>query len=134
MAPPLEAEIRRRIQSAGPMPVRQYMNVIGEVQGRTCILVDDIVDSGGTLVNAAEALLAQGAEAVTAYITHGVLSGGAVARVAASKLKELVITDSIQPTEDVRKAGNIRVLPIDTLIGEAIGRTAAEESVSSLFD
>src|SRR5690348_4502097 len=112
----------------------EVMNVIGEVEGRTCILVDDIVDSGGTLVNAADALLAQGAEAVTAYITHGVLSGGAVARVSASKLKELVITDSIQPTEDVRKTSNIRVLPIDTLIGEAIGRTAAEESVSSLFD
>jgi ribose-phosphate pyrophosphokinase len=110
------------------------MNVIGEVQGRACILVDDIVDSGGTLVNAADALLDQGAESVTAYITHGVLSGGAVARVNASKLKELVITDSIQPTEAVRAARNIRVLPIDTLIGEAIGRTAAEESVSSLFD
>ena len=92
------------------------------------------MDSGGTLVNAAEALLGQGAESVTAYITHGVLSGGAVARVNASKLKELVITDSIQPTEAVRAARNIRVLPIDTLIGEAIGRTAAEESVSSLFD
>ena len=108
--------------------------VIGDVQGRTCILVDDIVDSGGTLVNAAEALIKNGAEAVTAYITHGVLSGGAVARVTASKLKELVITDSIQPTEAVRVARNIRVLSIATLIGEAIGRTAAEESVSSLFD
>jgi ribose-phosphate pyrophosphokinase len=125
------AIIDKRRERAGESEV---MNVIGEVQGRTCILVDDIVESGGTLVNAADALLAQGAQAVTAYITHGVLSGGAVARVAASKLKELVITDSIQPTEDVRKAGNIRVLPIDTLIGEAIGRTAAEESVSSLFD
>jgi ribose-phosphate pyrophosphokinase len=110
------------------------MNVIGEVEGRTCILVDDIVDSGGTLVNAAEALLKQGATAVTAYITHGVLSGGAVARVTASKLKELVITDTIQPSEAVRVARNIRVLSIATLIGEAIGRTAAEESVSSLFD
>src|SRR5215207_1788668 len=85
-------------------------------------------------VIAAEALLKQGAESVAAYITHGVLSGGAVARVNASKLKELVITDSIQPTAAVRAARNIRVLPIDTLIGEAIGRTAAEESVSSLFD
>ena len=89
-------------------------------QGRTCILVDDIVDSGGTLVNAADALLEQGATAVYAYITHGVLSGGAVARITASKLKELVITDSIQPTEAVRVARNIRVLPIATLIGEAI--------------
>ena len=112
----------------------EVMNVIGDVAGYTCILVDDIVDSGGTLVNAADALLGQGAESVAAYITHGVLSGGAVARVNASKLKELVITDSIQPTEAVRAARNIRVLPIDTLIGEAIGRTAAEESVSSLFD
>jgi ribose-phosphate pyrophosphokinase len=125
------AIIDKRRERAGDSEV---MNVIGEVQGRICILVDDIVDSGGTLVNAAEALLRQGAEAVTAYITHGVLSGGAVARVNASKLKELVITDSIQPTEAVRTARNIRVLPIDTLIGEAIGRTAAEESVSSLFD
>jgi ribose-phosphate pyrophosphokinase len=112
----------------------EVMNVIGEVEGRTCILVDDIVDSGGTLVNAADALLAQGAAAVYAYISHGVLSGGAVPRITASKLKELVITDSIQPTDAVRAAHNIRVLPIATLIGEAIGRTAAEESVSSLFD
>jgi ribose-phosphate pyrophosphokinase len=110
------------------------MHVIGEVEGRTCILIDDIVDSGGTLVNAADALLAQGAVDVYAYITHGVLSGGAVARVTASRLKELVITDSIQPTEAVRVANNVRVLSIATLIGDAIGRTAAEESVSSLFD
>jgi ribose-phosphate pyrophosphokinase len=110
------------------------MHVIGEVDGRTCILVDDIVDSGGTLVNAADALLENGATDVYAYISHGVLSGGAVARVTASHLKELVITDSIQPTEAVRVARNIRVLSIATLIGEAIGRTATEESVSSLFD
>ena len=90
------------------------MNVIGEVAGHTCILVDDIVDSGGTLVNAADALLEQGAKAVYAYITHGVLSGGAVARIAKSRLKELVITDSIQPTKEVLAAGNIRVLPIAT--------------------
>ena len=107
---------------------------IGEVEGRTCILVDDIVDSGGTLCNAAEALLAKGAKEVYAYITHGVLSGGAVARITSSRLKELVITDSIQPTEAVKKAANIRSLPIANLIGEAISRTAAEESVSSLFD
>src|SRR6195952_3743728 len=125
------AIIDKRRERAGESEV---MNVIGEVQGRACILIDDIVDSGGTLANAAEALLSQGAESVAAYITHGVLSGGAVARVTGSKLKELVITDSIQPTEAVRAARNIRVLPIDTLIGEAIGRTAAEESVSSLFD
>ena len=112
----------------------EVMNVIGDVQGRTCILVDDIVDSGGTLCNAADALLERGADSVYAYITHGVLSGGAVARVTASNLKELVITDSIQPTEAVRLARNIRVLSIAPLIGEAIGRTALEESVSSLFD
>jgi len=112
----------------------EVMNVIGEVAGHTCVLVDDIVDSGGTLVNAADALLAQGATAVYAYISHGVLSGGAVARIAKSRLKELVITDSIQPTEAMRAAGNIRTLPIAPLIGEAIGRTAHEESVSSLFD
>jgi ribose-phosphate pyrophosphokinase len=112
----------------------EVMNVIGEVAGRTCILVDDIVDSGGTLVNAADALLEQGATDVSAYITHGVLSGGAVARITASRLNELVITDSIQPTEAVLAASNIRVLSIASLIGEAIARTAAEESVSSLFD
>ena len=112
----------------------EVMNVIGDVQGRTCILVDDIIDSGGTLVNAADALLAQGAVEVYAYITHGVLSGGAVARITGSRLKELVITDSIQPTQAVRVAHNIRVMSVATLIGEAIGRTAAEESVSSLFD
>ena len=125
------AIIDKRRERAGESEV---MNVIGDVAGFTCILVDDIVDSGGTLVNAAEALLDQGAESVTAYITHGVLSGGAVARVTSSKLKELVITDSIQPTAAVNGARNIRVLPIAPLIGEAIGRTAAEESVSSLFD
>ncbi len=111
------------------------MNVIGDVEGYTCVLVDDIVDSGGTLVNAAEALLGQKAKAVYAYISHGVLSGaGAVTRIAKSRLKELVITDSIEPTKEMLAAGNIRVLPIASLIGEAIGRTAAEESVSSLFD
>ncbi|EJN04383.1 ribose-phosphate pyrophosphokinase [Phyllobacterium ifriqiyense] len=112
----------------------EVMNVIGDVSGKDCLLFDDIVDSGGTLCNAAEALLAKGATSVTAYITHGVLSGGAVARITGSKLKELVITDSIQPTPAVNAAHNIRVLPISDLIGEAIARTASEESVSSLFD
>jgi ribose-phosphate pyrophosphokinase len=125
------AIIDKRRERAGDSEV---MNVIGEVEGRTCILVDDIVDSGGTLVNAADALLEQGAKEVYAYITHGVLSGGAVARITASRLKELVITDSIQASEAVRVAVNIRGLSIATLIGDAIGRTAAEESVSSLFD
>ncbi|WP_114945747.1 ribose-phosphate pyrophosphokinase [Microvirga calopogonii] len=112
----------------------EVMNIIGDVSGRSCILVDDIVDSGGTLVNAADALLANGAKEVYAYITHGVLSGGAVARIAGSRLKELVITDSIMPTEAVKVAHNIRVISIASLMGEAIGRTATESSVSSLFD
>jgi ribose-phosphate pyrophosphokinase len=112
----------------------EVMNIIGDVRGRSCILVDDIVDSGGTLCNAAEALLEEGAIDVCAYITHGVLSGGAVARITASKLKELVITDSIQATEAVRVSRNIRVLSIAPLMGEAAGRTSREESVSSLFD
>ncbi|MCA6109883.1 ribose-phosphate pyrophosphokinase [Bradyrhizobium cenepequi] len=112
----------------------EVMNVIGDVAGYTCILIDDIVDSGGTLVNAADALIANGAKEVFAYITHGVLSGGAAARIASSKLKELVITDSILPTEAVRNSANIRTLSIAGLISEAIARTAAEESVSSLFD
>ena len=111
----------------------EVMNVIGDVSGHSCILVDDIVDSGGTLVNAAEALLEKGANQVVAYITHGVLSGGAVARIMASRLKELVITDSIQPSEAVVNAHNLRVLPIAPLLGEAIARTADEKSVSSLF-
>jgi len=111
----------------------EVMNIIGNVEGRDCILFDDIVDSGGTLCNAAEALLAKGAKSVVAYITHGVLSGGAVARIGASMLKELVITDSIQPTEAVELAANIRVTSIATLLGEAINRTASEKSVSSLF-
>jgi len=125
------AIIDKRREKAGESEV---MNVIGEVGGAICILVDDIVDSGGTLVNAADALLEQGAKAVYAYITHGVLSGGAVARVTSSRLQELVITDSIQPTREVHAAQNIRVLSIANLIGEAIRRTAVEESVSSLFD
>ncbi len=112
----------------------EVMNVIGEVDGHICVLVDDIIDSGGTVVNAADALLEKGATEVYAYITHGVLSSAAVARITGSRLKELVITDSIQPTEAVRTARNIRTLSVASLIGEAIGRTAGEESVSSLFD
>jgi ribose-phosphate pyrophosphokinase len=112
----------------------EVMNIIGDVSGRHCILFDDIVDSGGTLCNAADALMDKGAASVSAYITHGVLSGGAVARITASRIGELVITDSIQPTEAVLAARNIRVTPIATLIGEAISRIANEHSVSSLFD
>lgn len=112
----------------------EVMNIIGNVRGKDCLLIDDIVDSGGTLCNAADALLAHGATSVTAYITHGVLSGAAATRIASSQLKELVITDSIQPSSAVEAAPNIRVITIADLIGEAISRTASEQSVSSLFD
>ncbi len=112
----------------------EVMNIIGDVSGKDCLLLDDIVDSGGTLCNAAEALMKNGATSVTAYITHGVLSGSAVARISASMLKELVITDSIQPSASVSAARNIRVVSVADLLGEAISRTATEESVSSLFD
>jgi ribose-phosphate pyrophosphokinase len=112
----------------------EVMNIIGSVKGTSCILVDDIIDSGGTLCNAADALIAQDAKDVSAYITHGVLSGGAVDRVAKSKLRELVVSDTIAPTAEQKVAPNIRTLPIAPLIGEAIARTAKEESVSSLFD
>jgi len=125
------AIVDKRRERAGESEV---MNIIGDVSGRNCILVDDIIDSGGTLCNAAEALINKGAESVTAYITHGVLSGGAVARITASKLRELVITDSIEPTEAIINAHNIRVLSASNLLGEAISRTANEQSVSSLFD
>jgi ribose-phosphate pyrophosphokinase len=112
----------------------EVMNVIGDVRGKDCLLIDDIVDSGGTLCNAADALLQKGATSVTAYITHGVLSGGAAARIAGSHLQELVTTDSIQPTQAALDAQNIRVITVADLLGEAISRTASEQSVSSLFD
>lgn len=111
----------------------EVMNVIGKVGGHHCILVDDIVDSGGTLCNAADALLQKGATGVSAYITHGVLSGAAVSRITSSKLQELVITDSIAATADVEKAHNIEVISLAPLLAEAIRRTARNESVSSLF-
>ncbi|MFM5884271.1 MAG: ribose-phosphate pyrophosphokinase [Novosphingobium sp.] len=112
----------------------EVMNIIGDVAGRHCILIDDIIDSGGTLCNAAQALMDDGAASVTAYLTHGVLSGSAVERVSNSALKELVITDTIQPTEAALKSDKIRVLTIAPLIGEAIHRIAEESSVSSLWD
>jgi len=112
----------------------EVMNIIGQVKGRTCILIDDIVDSGGTLCNAAQALTDAGAKSVAAYITHGVLSGGAVARVDKSALTELVITDTILPTEAASASSRIRVLTVAPLIGEAVRRIADESSVSSLFD
>ncbi|MDE1916905.1 MAG: ribose-phosphate pyrophosphokinase [Sphingomonadales bacterium] len=112
----------------------EVMNIIGDVKGRTCIMIDDIIDSGGTLCNAAQALMDAGAASVTAYISHGVLTGAAVSRVTNSALKELVITDSILPTEETRASDRIRLLTIAPLIGEAMRRIADESSVSSLFD
>jgi len=114
--------------------VSEVMNIIGDVSGRHCVLVDDIVDSAGTLCNAAEALMEVGAESVSAYVTHGVLSGGAVARVASSALETLVTTDSISTTEAVRVSHNIRRISIAPLMAEAMRRISDEHSVSSLFD
>jgi len=124
------AIIDKRRERAG---LSEVMNIIGDVAGRHCILVDDIVDSAGTLCNAAQALKDAGATSVAAYVSHGVLSGGAVARVAASPLEELVITDSIPATEAVRVAQNIRQLSIAPLIGTAMANISGERSVSSLF-
>ncbi len=125
------AIVDKRREKAGESEV---MNIIGDVTGRTCLLVDDIVDSGGTLCNASQALLDQGATEVHSYITHGVLSGEAVKRITSSSLKSLVITDSIEATDAVKAAENIRVITIAPLIAEAMRRIAREESVSSLFD
>jgi ribose-phosphate pyrophosphokinase len=125
------AIVDKRRERAGESEV---MNIIGEVKGRHCVLIDDIIDSGGTLCNAAKALMDDGAASVTAYLTHGVLSGKAVERVGASALKELVITDTIQPTEEALACARIRILTVAPLIGEAIHRIAEESSVSSLFD
>lgn len=125
------AIIDKRRERAG---VSEVMNIIGEVDDRHCILVDDIVDSGGTLCNAAEALMAAGGLSVSAYISHGVLSGGAAARIKDSPLTELVTTDSIQATEAVLAAPNMRQITIAPLLGEAILRIAESRSVSSLFD
>jgi ribose-phosphate pyrophosphokinase len=125
------AIIDKRRERAG---VSEVMNIIGEVKGRDCILVDDIVDSGGTLCNAAEALLGAGAKSVSVYVSHGVLSGGAVARIAASPIEMMTITDSIMATEAVRLAQNIRQLSIAPLLAEAMRRISTESSVSSLFD
>ncbi len=112
----------------------EVINIIGDVKGKDCIIVDDIVDSAGTLCNAAEALMKDGAKSVSAYITHGVLSGKALERIANSALKELVMTDSIKPTDVVKAVKNIRILSIASLIAEAVKRTSEETSVSSLFD
>ncbi len=125
------AIIDKRREQAG---VSEVMNIIGDVQGCHCLLVDDIVDSAGTLCNAAEALMEAGAASVGAYVTHGVLSGGSVARIGASPLERLVITDSIMATEAVRVSETIEQLTIAPLLGEAIRRISGEESVSSLFN
>ena len=125
------AIVDKRREKAGESEV---MNIIGDVEGRFCIIVDDIVDSAGTLCNAAAALKAAGAASVVAYITHGVLTGGAVARVEGSELTELVVTDSIQPPESVADAKKIRLLSVSSLLDEAITRIDDESSVSSLWD
>ena len=125
------AIIDKRRERAG---ISEVMNIIGDVIGRRCILVDDIVDSAGTLCNAAEALIKAGAESVVSYVTHGVLSGGAVARVSASPMELLVTTDSILATEAVRVSPNIRQISIAPVMAEAIRRISDETSISSLFD
>ena len=125
------AIIDKRRERAGQSEV---MNVIGDVQGRDCILVDDIVDSGGTLCNAAEALIKNGARSASVYVTHGVLSGGAVARIAGSPIEMMTITDSILATEAVKQSKNIRQVTIAPLLSEAMRRISEESSVSSLFD
>jgi len=130
----LEADlaiIDKRREKAG---VSEVMNIIGSPEGRRCILVDDIVDSAGTLCNAAQALMDAGARSVSAYVSHGVLSGGAVARVSSSPLEALVTTDSIMATEAVRVSHNIRQITVAPVLAEAILRISEEKSVSSLFD
>ncbi|MBL6946673.1 MAG: ribose-phosphate pyrophosphokinase [Rhodospirillales bacterium] len=134
MAKKLDADLAivdKRRERAG---VSEVMNIIGDVDGRTCLLVDDIVDSGGTLCNAAVALMDAGAESVSTYVTHGVLSGGAVARITSSPLKHMVITDSIMATEAVRVSQTIEQVTIAPLIAEAIRRISEESSISSLFE
>ena len=134
LAKPLNAElaiIDKRREQAG---VSEVMHIIGDVTEADCIIVDDIVDSAGTLCNAAEALIDAGAKTVSAYITHGVLSGGAVSRVSSSPLQSVVTTDSIMSTEAVRVSQNVKQISIAPLMGEAINRISEEKSVSSLFD
>jgi len=125
------AIVDKRREQAG---VSEVMNVIGDVDGRRCILVDDIVDSAGTLCNAAAALRERGATSVSAYVSHGVLSGGAVARVAGSELESLVVTDTIRATPEIESEAKIKQVPISPLLAEAIKRISTESSVSSLFD
>ncbi|MCE2687266.1 MAG: ribose-phosphate pyrophosphokinase [Rickettsiales bacterium] len=125
------AIVDKRRPQAG---VSEVMNIIGEVNNRNCLIVDDIVDSGGTLCNAAEALLEKGAKSVSAYITHGVLSGDAYKRIGNSRLQNLIITDSIAPTIEIKATKNIRIITIANLIGSAIQNIALEKSISTLFN
>ena len=134
LAKRLEADLAIVDKRRERASVSEVMNIIGDVKDRNCILVDDIVDSAGTLCNAAAALMKEGAASVSAYITHGVLSGPALDRVTKSDLRELVITDSIKTTEEAKKVKNIRVVSVAPLLGEAIRRISEETSVSSLFD
>lgn len=134
LAKRLDAElaiIDKRRERAG---VSEVMHIIGDAKGKDCVLIDDIVDSAGTLCNAAVALMDAGAKSVQAYVTHGVLSGGAVARVSASPMTSLVVTDSIMATEAVRVSDTVRQVSIAPLLAEAIKRISEERSVSSLFD
>ena len=134
MAKKINAELaivdKRRPQAG----VSEVMNIIGEVNNRNCLIVDDIVDSGGTLCNAAEALLEKGAKSVSAYITHGVLSSDAYKRIGNSRLQNLIISDSIAPTIEIKSTKNIRIITIANLIGSAIQNIALEKSISTLFN
>ena len=125
------AIIDKRREKAG---LSEVMNIIGDVSNHHCIIVDDIIDSGGTICNAAQALIDVGALSVDAYVTHGVLSGSAVSNISNSPLTSLVTTDSIKATEAVRISSNIRQISIAPIIGEAIRRVHTEQSVSSLFE
>jgi len=122
------------IDKRRPSPGKsQVMNVIGNVKGRTCIIVDDIIDSGGTIINAADALIKRGAKEVHVYITHGVLSGESVEKIKKSKIKNLVVTDTIDNSDKVKKTRNIEVLSISNLLAEAMKRISNSTSVSDLF-
>ena len=125
------AIVDKRRPKAGESEV---MNIIGEVDGKDCIILDDIIDSAGTICNAADKLIEIGAKSVTAYVTHGVLSGKALSRIKDSKLKEVVITDTINNTENAKEVEKIRIIPISVLLGKAIRRISEESSVSSLFE
>jgi ribose-phosphate pyrophosphokinase len=125
------AIVDKRRPKAGESEV---MNIIGDVDGKDCIILDDIIDSAGTICNAADKLIDIGAKSVTAYVTHGVLTGKALSKIKDSKLKEVVITDTINNTENAKKLEKVRIIPISVLLGEAIRRISEESSVSSLFE